>query len=312
VYQLAVALGRCRLFGVEPGEGLLTTLPPHLALAAAAELTRLLGGWADLADRLEEAWLAAVDPAEADNLCGGLLAVRMNVWAADTAIDEAHQDALVKVDPRAAALGAAIDRVQQARDVFDQKLTAQMDILSTAAGTHLLENWRALLADLYKEDLPWWLDGRLEEVARRLEEEVSRPAQPALTRPACAEGATEPPNAWDWLAVPFLAAAGTSPTAVAHRDWQSLDGTVTATLAAGPNPGPTVRVNFFRGANGARDLAGTTAFLAGVPAVIDVEGNADFDVQALRRARDAGRPLVLAVGTQEAEWQPLFTEDNLA
>src|SRR5207253_3232913 len=61
-YEVAIALGRCRLFGVEPGEGLLATLPPHLALAAAAELTRLLGGWADLADGLGEAWLAAVDP----------------------------------------------------------------------------------------------------------------------------------------------------------------------------------------------------------------------------------------------------------
>src|SRR5439155_15541930 len=144
-------------------------------LAAAAELTRLLGGWADLADGLGEAWLAAVDPAEADNLCAGLLTVRMNVLAAETAIDEAHEDSLVKGGPLADALGTAIDRVQQARDVFDQKLMGQLDIFSTAAGMPLLDNWRGLLVSPFKEDSPWWLDGRLEEEARRSEEQAVRP-----------------------------------------------------------------------------------------------------------------------------------------
>ncbi len=210
-YRLAVALGHCRLFGVDAGEERDGVLPPHLALAAASELARVLRTWAELAADLGTRWDTAVDPAEADNLCAGLLGARMEAWATGLALDEAQQDCAEEGDARAAALAGAIDRVQDALDSFDTALEAQAEVLATVTGTRLLDNWRALLAAPYKEDLPWWLDGRLEETARRSGAEAvrtlpgptawaearrraGRSVEAAPTRPASSAGALAPPS----------------------------------------------------------------------------------------------------------------------
>jgi hypothetical protein len=311
-YRLALTLGRCRLFGVAPGEELDGVLPPHLGLAAANELARILRGRAGDAAQLGERWDRAVDPAEADNLCAGLLGTRMEAWAVGIALDEAQLDCAEEGDTRAGALAAAIDRVQDALDRFDADLEAQAEVLATITATRLLDNWRAMLAAPHKDNLPWWLDGRLEEVARHSQEESVRtlPGPGTWASPGRSRRALGPAPAWGWLTEPLMAAAVASPPVVEHRDWQSPQGDCTATLAAVPNPGPTVRVNFYRGAAAARDLAGQSAFLADVPAVIDTDGNADFDVRALRQARDAGRPDTLAVGSPAAAWRPLFGEDG--
>jgi hypothetical protein len=173
-YRLAVALGRCRLFGVPPGEDLDGVLPPPLAVAAAAEMTRLLTDAAAEAERLGERWEAVRDPAEADDLCAGLLGARMDTWAASLALDEAYHDSTAEGSPEAPDVGAALDRVYTALDQFDRALERQTDVLATITGTRLLENWRALLAPPFAEDLPWWLDGQLEEAAQHNDAEAVR------------------------------------------------------------------------------------------------------------------------------------------
>ncbi len=313
-YRLALTLGRCRLFGVDPGEEFDGVLPSRLALAAASELTRLLLSQSDEAANLGERWDRAVDPSEADNLCAGLLSTRMEAWAVGLALDEAQEDCEEEERSHASALADAIDRVQDALDRFDVPLEAQTEVLATIANTRLLDNWRALLAAPYKDDLPWWLDGRLEEAACCTEEEAVR-TLPGPTAWAEVRNRTrtarENGQGWSWLHEPRLMAAaeaGSSPF-VAHRDWRSPDGVYTATLAAGPDAADSIRVNFYREGEPAPELAGEPAFLAGVPSTIDTAGNADFSLVALRHARDIGRPLSLVVGAGGTEWLPLFKEE---
>jgi len=171
-YRVALALGRCRLFGVAPGDDLNGVMPAPMATAAASDLTRLLLAWAAKAGRLGELWDATDDPAEADNLCAGLLGARMSAWAVGFALDEAYADCL-EGDPARSALAAAIDRMQNALDPFDEELERHSDVLATVTGTRLLDGWRAFLAPAFREDLPWWLDGRLEEAAEQLKAEAA-------------------------------------------------------------------------------------------------------------------------------------------
>jgi hypothetical protein len=122
--------------------------------------------------------------------------------------------------------------------------------------------------------------------------------------PAAVVPASDP--AQDWPPLPFtkVLAAATAPTdAVHHRDWVSPDGVHRATLAVGSEDVELVRVNFYRGLEPAGDLADRTALLAGVRAVIDAEGNADFDVPLLRQARQAGKQFTLQLDDAGSAWR---------
>jgi hypothetical protein len=309
-YRLALAQGRCLLYGIETEAELLRPLSPDVVAVAADEMARRLDDWTGEVGHLSERWDEAIDPGEANELCSRPLKFRMDVWAASTAVDRSYLAAPTPM------LGQVMDRFNEAVGRFDDALEAQSDVLSTLAGTRLLDNWRAMLAPKYREDLPWWLDGRLEEAARRVEAFAGRTlpgpqAWAEVRRLADGQGRlsvvstpSESP-AWAWFdTLQMMAAGGTSPPPVPqHRDWRCQDST--ATLVAVAGQGPSVRVNFYHNGKAARDLAGTTAYLAGVPAVIDRDGNADFDVQQLRQARDAGRPDSLAVGNPSSEWDPI-------
>src|SRR5205823_4757424 len=96
-------------------------MPAPMAAAAASELTRLLAAWSEEAGRLGERWDAADDPAEADNLCAGLLGLRMSAWAVSVALEEAYLDC-AEDDPARTALAVATDRMQDALDRFDEGL----------------------------------------------------------------------------------------------------------------------------------------------------------------------------------------------
>jgi hypothetical protein len=92
----------------------------------------------------------------------------MDVWACHLSLSRASRATSQEAFHR--ALGVIAEQA----DRFDLALEAQADVLSTLTGTHLLDNYRADLAPEYREDLPWWLDGSLEEVARRLTDHADR------------------------------------------------------------------------------------------------------------------------------------------
>jgi len=63
-------------------------------------------------------------------------------------------------------------------DDLDSKLQEKAESLSLASVTHVLDNWRQLLAEKYKEPLPWWLDGTLERLWDKVRRENEAPWVP--------------------------------------------------------------------------------------------------------------------------------------
>jgi hypothetical protein len=305
-YRLALCLGRCRLFGVEPGDDLRDVLPLNAALAAAADLTGLLENRARKAASLGEEWEQAVDPAEADNLCAGLLNVCMEAWAIGIALDRAVLEGEQQGDARARTLAEAIDRCHEALDRFDEALEGQLEVLATIAHTHLLENWRALLAPAYRENLPWWLDGRLEEIATRLREEAVRtlpgPAAWSEARRRAAAAGLVMTAAFSCLLLRARRAGRAEvleapPTLL---KWTSPEGE--AAYLKLPREGETtLTVQFFTAdRDPARMLDAQPVWLAGVPSEVR-EAKATF---ALAAVEEAGQDLRLEVGPERTTWQP--------
>jgi hypothetical protein len=318
-YRVARALGRCRLYGIAPGDDLDGVMPPPLAEAAASELTRRLASWADEAGRLGDRWDAAVDPAEADNLCAGLLGARMDAWAVGVALDEAYLDAVAEDAAGANSLGAAIDRASDALDRFDQALEGQTEVLATITGTNLLTGWRALLAPTFGEDLPWWLDGRLEEAAGRSDAEAARSMPGAGSWAALRQHslrlASREPASPPVAERPMMAASTPGPGPhVRLLRWVSRDGKFLAELRVPEEPTPeqaavprplnvTHRGGPEDGAM-AVELASLPVRLgAAEPRSIDERGKAMFRLDEL----GSGAPR-LSVGDQSEEWLPLPVE----
>jgi hypothetical protein len=118
-------------------------------------------------------------------------------------------------------------------------------------------------------------------------------------------------EAWSWMPGPMLALAADNVAhpGLARRRWCSPDGRSQALLVIdrGDSSARSVRVRF-RGDQGLAELAGQTAWLAGVASTIDPQGNADFALSALVAARQSGAAHELAVGDRRSVWSP--TEED--
>lgn len=134
-YAVALALGRCRLFGVAvpPDEDF--TLSQRGFRAASAAL------------RLELRSPIRPNPEQ-------LLQTRMDAWAVYLALDESY----VAHGSPGTAMSSRLRTVQKAIENFDVNLQNDIHRLTPAAATFALENWRRLLAPCYKSLLPWWLE----------------------------------------------------------------------------------------------------------------------------------------------------------
>lgn len=172
--SLVYALGDCRLFALDPGADN-GTLPPAVALAAATEITAQLGGLAQQARELGEAWDES--PEGCEELALDLLVARRDGWAASIVLDEAARQARAKagVDDRshrgilATDLETAISGFNAALAEFDAALWGQLDLLSGLAEAGELANDRTMLSrSPHGSPLPWWLDGTLEKRAEAI------------------------------------------------------------------------------------------------------------------------------------------------
>jgi len=165
-FRVALCLGYCRLFGAKLPSDIDGTLPGRWAAAAARELIGRINVWVQEARELPSRWDVAPPGTETD-LCADVLQSRMDSWAAFLAISEAHEDCVRCCGPEAQEFDRVLDRLMDAMDRFDGILREPeiISLLATAAGSALLENWRAALAPGY---IPWWLDGTLEAEDRRI------------------------------------------------------------------------------------------------------------------------------------------------
>lgn len=159
---LATAMGRCRVFGV-PVHDVQDVLPVHMAAEAAKESIVQLRDQATLVAELS----AKGDRGDMENDCaleaGRLFFVRMDLWAAYVAIDEAYESVVHGFAVDTVGLRALLEELIDATTKLDEAMEAHMDTLCTAAETNMFDNWRGLLAEPYRTAPPWWLDGTVEK-----------------------------------------------------------------------------------------------------------------------------------------------------
>lgn len=310
-YQVAVALGRCRLFGVELGEAD-GVLPPGMALAAARYLSGLLPWLVEDARTLPERWDEQRTAAEAEELCLELLEARMETWAAYVALDEAFAESLDPGDQpphshTANALAHILDDVPRRFDDFDRALFEQIPLLATAANTELLNNWRALLAQPYREFLPWWLDGTLEQAAGQAYQQM---IEELAAYPPAAPPVLEPPPAVSRTLLAFrkaftptaqLAAAVQEQPALQILRWDAPDSGYYAFLPLPTATQSEVVLSFFTSTHEpAIELANTEVRLDEVSSFIDAHGHARFSCEQLRAAEP--HDATLRVGPEHTAW----------
>jgi hypothetical protein len=324
--SVAIALGRCRLFGVDIPKEFDFTLPYGLAAAAATSLQVDVREWTRLAEDLPTWWDDA-EPLEAEERLQDLLECRMAVWAAAVAFDEAADYSLFPIPPEAQTFEQAWLQLADDIERFDNSLARleNVELFSQLAGTYLLSNWRSVLAEPYRDLLPWWLDGTLEQENRRQD--------------AIAKATLPPPDVWRAVcdcmeaidAVVYRhpaallldhALEASLAADVKHDDtagfpqveWRSPDGQYEASLSVvktgrgGGEAAYRVEVSFAAAGGGlAEELDGCTCRLVDVESTIESLSRghvARFPYDAIHRSLREGRShLVLEVGDGHAEWQ---------
>ena len=287
--------------------------PAWLATAAARRLVGLLDQAAADATNLPALWDDATGD-EAEDVVAGLLHARMDAWAAMLQLDEVL--AYCSDDADRDSLEAAVESFEAAVDRFDRVLFTRQDYLATLTGTHLLDNFRHMLAPEFRDPLPWWLDGRLESLPAEIDAETDRLV--AVTLGARPPMPATPTRGWLRAATSqtYAAAASAPASAATHAAmrWRSPDSGTVAELVA-----PVVRqvmperlvLDFTTaGRVPAVALGGRTCSLAGVETVIErrsVDGIeravATFSGAAvLGSGADDDQPVALFVAPDPVAW----------
>lgn len=318
--EAAVACGNCRLYG---GVAPQVVFPAWLATTAARRLENLLLPAIDDADRLSQLWDDATSD-EAEELVAGLLHVRMDSWAALLQLNDVLEHC--SNDGDRAALAAATGDLEAAIDRFDRALFARQDYLATLTGSHLLDNFRGMLAPEFRDQLPWWLDGRLEAKAAEIDADTDRLLIETLFERVAVSETQELPTFADLCAeMGFIyAAAAATDTSLEPQfsrraviRWASPGSDAFAELVPPPShdTASSLLVIDFVAASGAPllHLVGTVCTLVGVTAVIEqrnVAGEpraaAVFSALEILGAADraaASGQVALAVGSPEVAWR---------
>lgn len=306
---LLVAYGRCLVHDVPVGEP--TVLTPDVAMLGAADITQEIEGETVGIGATVNRWRDADSQFESDAIIAGLLQLRMDAWYAAEALEQ-RADRLV-FDLRA-RLEAATTSLDVAAHAYSQTLGENVDILSTAVGTPLLRNMRAMLPARH-DPLPWWLDGTLEAAAIELGHEFDRsigawrPRQRSETIPI--ELRRDAMRASDTSlrrAAPSLAAH--APNQIMNSIEWMLPGTpLRATLyhvTSGLKAGQPLQVELqdTTGGDAAFDAVGSVSFLNGDPLHWRLVGSAERPVVAASWGGELseGRTLQLLDGATGAEW----------
>jgi hypothetical protein len=312
--RLAVALGYCRLFGIDAGEDD-GTLPVPEARGAIESLLQQIRELREQVRTLPERWDDAADGFEAESMCADILEQRMDLWAAMVALGEASLSALIDEDPGAEELSEGLERLMNAIFDLDDEIKQQevLLLLSTLTETELLENWRRNLVEPYASILPYWLDGTLEDAAEYLKHEFEATVPRfGIVKPEvrASQGIREVfQNLPQPLAVAADAQSLSDPFVLLK--WRSPDGQYLARLFVPKQPVIGQVVSFVLvklqrdTPDGkelpASDLAGTSISLGGVVTQISADGSARMALDALVKAAHEQEEFALRVG--DAVWE---------
>jgi len=319
-FELAVALGQCRVCGVEVPADLDGTLPVPVAQAACRVLARtceeLIEDIRRLPDELGEA-----SPMEADLLLGDCFERLMQRYTAMNAIFECYERILEEDDPAETEFEKDLDRAVNAIRKLDDVLWEpdHLYVLSEVVNLPVYWNWKNVLGEPYRSAPPWWLDGTLEAVARKVSEAFRQPIPTAVPARDTEKAAVRPSGLvrgysaavlYD-LRVPVVLAAATAEDRPPIRQlllWESPDGKYLARLSVPevePQDGRLVLELLKPNYEPAKELAGVSVWLSGIPAQVDDCGLARFslaDLRGLPGGRDA--ELTLEVMDRGQVWSP--------
>lgn len=106
--------------------------------------------------------------------CTSLLHSVMELWAMYLVIDNEYQFCLVENGMNDPSFKTWMHRLLEAFSSLDSAMQQkeQMRLLSIVTELPILDNWRKMLVKEYREYLPWWLDGTLEEVAAEVHRDI--------------------------------------------------------------------------------------------------------------------------------------------
>lgn len=164
-YDLAAALGLCRLGEVELPAELDGTLDEETCHAAAAHAQRHI-------EQVMTRFKINVGPdagdsgiAELEDATLWILESRHELWAAETALIEAIDE--FSQGDKLDQFSRVLDNLQSRISDLDRLMIDHASEFGAAAELPLLENWRSALSADNRADMPWWLDGTIETAATR-------------------------------------------------------------------------------------------------------------------------------------------------
>lgn len=279
---LLVGYGRCVVHDVPAQPP--PALTPDAALVGATALTREVEQAAADIEASLARWHDAGSRAGSAAVVAGLLELRMDAWYGAEALERL---AATAGGDQAGRLRAAVKPLDAAAHAYSAALEDNVDVLSTAAATPLLRNWRAMLPprlDRY-EPLPWWLDGTLEVAALKLAREFDSSPAGRGDRPDAAPMPRPPEDRAAALrddplrrASVALAAAGTG-RGVTALHWTLPGTSLHATMYVPPTLAGvdhlTLELEDAAGGTAAIDAVGTLSLLNGIPVCWSLGGTAD-------------------------------------
>lgn len=311
--RAAIALGYCRLYGIDLGEEE-GVLPTPVALAAANGLQVEVDTLRQEAETLPQRWDDTEETRERDELCLDLLRGRMDVQAAFIAVEEALAEAQCQGEISWEQYAKETDALVAGLDKLDQTFQQReiLEILSSVTDYPLLRNWRQMLADEFRPAQFWWLDGQLESVAQQLTDAFVReaPSPEAWRRVREAKRLREAQKA-ALLRMCLLRAVFTRRIAAASEAtsatlaWTSPDGRFQAlcrVALGGTLPGKLTLYFMQTTGEPAPELTNAPVWWAGIASSISQEGSAVFEAEKLRKALEGNQMPELLVGPQQQLW----------
>jgi hypothetical protein len=309
---LLVAYGKCVVHDVSVGQP--AVLTPDVAIPGAVDLTREIeAGTAGIGAAVER-WRDADSQFESDAIVAGLLELRMDAWYAAEAMERLAEGCNKDARGR---LEAAMTALDAAAHAYSQSLEDNLDVLSTAVGTPLLQNWRAMLPSRH-DPLPWWLDGTLESAALELSRDFDRSIdawRPRRRSEAISiDRAREISRASDApLRRAYTALAADAPNQIMSSIEWTLPGTsLQATLYVPPVPKAgaalLLELQDTTGGVAAFDAVGNVSFLNGDPLHWRLDGSVERPVVSASWSLGGpgqlsdSRTLQLVDGTTGEEW----------
>jgi len=307
--RVAVALGYCRVFGLDAGEDA-GVLPVAEALGAAHAFSTEVRELESDIDKLPGKWDMAEDGTEQESLCADILERRMDLWVGLIALNEAALEAILGDDAGAWTLSERLDSLSDAVDHLDDRIQQPeiLGLLSTLVATELISNWRQLLVEPYASIPPYWLDGTLEEVDRQCQRALEQTLARFPKRTGSAERARRAALVIRDLRPIALAADTPAPSApVILLRWRSPDGRYLAQLpyARTPIVGQKVKLTIRRAETSelADELAGATVDCAGDGGRLGPDARMDISLDVLRAAAQSADELPLRVN--DVPWEEL-------